>query len=130
LPLAGRRCNLQKDTVDSTLDAQVQGARPLVQRLKQEYRPTEVWLFGSRARGTATADSDWDFLVVVPDETDDDVLDPLRAWRVQKEARVVADIVVCKEHDFRADRDTVNTLGYVVAREGIRVFERGAPDRQ
>lgn len=68
--------------------------------------------------------------VAVQDETDDESLDPLRAWRIQKEAHVVADIVVCKERDFRADRNTVNTLGYVVAREGIRVFEHGAPDRQ
>lgn len=27
----------------------------------------EVWLYGSRARGTARADSDWDVLVLTPD---------------------------------------------------------------
>lgn len=28
----------------------------------------EVWLYGSRARGTARADSDWDVLVLTPDD--------------------------------------------------------------
>ena len=32
-------------------------------RLVSELRPTSVYLFGSRARGTATADSDFDFFV-------------------------------------------------------------------
>ena len=28
----------------------------------------EVWLYGSRARGTAREDSDWDILVLTPDD--------------------------------------------------------------
>ncbi len=28
----------------------------------------EVWLYGSRARGTAREDSDWDILVLTPDK--------------------------------------------------------------
>ena len=28
----------------------------------------EVWLYGSRARGTAREDSDWDVLVLTPDD--------------------------------------------------------------
>ncbi|MCR4826365.1 MAG: nucleotidyltransferase domain-containing protein, partial [Bacteroidales bacterium] len=29
----------------------------------------EVWLYGSRARGTAREDSDWDVLVLTPDDS-------------------------------------------------------------
>ncbi|WP_346660328.1 nucleotidyltransferase domain-containing protein [Nannocystis pusilla] len=43
-------------------------------------------MFGSRARGEATEDSDWDLLVVVPDDTPDDELDPLVAWQLRKES--------------------------------------------
>lgn len=35
-----------------------------VQGVKQQYRPERMLLFGSRARGTASADSDYDLLVV------------------------------------------------------------------
>lgn len=33
---------------------------PLLARLREHYRPLEIWLFGSRARGDAHATSDWD----------------------------------------------------------------------
>jgi predicted nucleotidyltransferase len=37
-----------------------------VRRLVAAMRPEQVYLFGSRARGDATEDSDYDLLVVVP----------------------------------------------------------------
>lgn len=40
----------------------------LLRRLVARYEPVQVWLFGSRARGDATEASDWDLLVVVPDD--------------------------------------------------------------
>jgi uncharacterized protein len=43
--------------------------RFLLARIEETYRPLQVWLFGSRARGDARPDSDWDLLVVVPDDT-------------------------------------------------------------
>lgn len=39
----------------------------IVRRLVKVYRPRCVYLFGSLARGTEGADSDYDFLVVLPD---------------------------------------------------------------
>jgi uncharacterized protein len=116
--------------MNALLAERLQTASPLLARIEKEYRPTQVWLFGSRARGAAGPHSDWDFLVVVPDGTEERVMDPLYAWQTQKGSGVVADLVVCTESDFREDRETVNTIGYVVAREGVRVFERGATDRE
>jgi predicted nucleotidyltransferase len=116
--------------MDARLDRNLSGARPLLARIESQYRPTQVWLFGSRARGTNEPWSDWDFLVVVPDESAEEALDPMTAWRTQKDSGVVADVIVCTESDFRDDRETVNTIGYVVAREGVRVFERGAADSE
>ncbi len=116
--------------MDSTTPTNLEPVRPLLTRIEQEYHPAEVWLFGSRAHGSAGATSDWDLLVVVPDDANQDVFDPMRAWRAQKAAGVVADLVICTESDFDADRNTVNTIGYVVAKEGLRVFERGAAHRE
>jgi len=49
-------------------------ARPLVPRalldpVVKYFKPQSVILFGSRARGEATRDSDIDLLVIVDDET-------------------------------------------------------------
>jgi len=43
----------------------------VVRRLIATYHPGRIYLFGSHARGEATADSDCDLLVVVPDATPD-----------------------------------------------------------
>src|SRR5689334_18149463 len=40
----------------------------LLERMIAEFRPVEVRLFGSRARGHASIASDWDLFVVVPDD--------------------------------------------------------------
>lgn len=42
----------------------------IVSRLNEEFGQCVVYLFGSRASGTAKPDSDIDLLVVVPDATD------------------------------------------------------------
>jgi predicted nucleotidyltransferase len=40
--------------------------RLMVRRLVRQFDPEQIILFGSHARGTATPDSDVDFLVVMP----------------------------------------------------------------
>ena len=74
--------------------------RPLLDRIVSRWKPREVWLFGSRARGEATAESDWDLLVVVPDATPDSELDPLVAWDVQKDIRLPADVIPTPASSF------------------------------
>jgi predicted nucleotidyltransferase len=81
-------------------------------------------LFGSRARGDAGPTSDWDLLVVVPDDTKESDLDPLIAWRLQKGSGVYADVIPCRVAEFRDDVDTVNTLSYAVVTEGVLIYER------
>ena len=96
----------------------------LLSRIEARYHPEQVWLFGSRARGDARPTSDWDILVVVPDDTDERDLDPVVAWRLQRGSGVYADVVPCWAREYREDRDTVNTLAYEVAREGVLIYER------
>lgn len=40
--------------------------RTFLRRVQQRYHPTRVILFGSRARGDAHHDSDYDFIIVSP----------------------------------------------------------------
>jgi predicted nucleotidyltransferase len=41
----------------------------IVERLVRTYGPERIYLFGSMARGEGQADSDYDMMVVVPDDT-------------------------------------------------------------
>lgn len=99
-------------------------ARVLLQRIVDTYLPEEVWLFGSRARGDARRESDWDVMVLLPDRCPDTDLDPVRAWELQLGSGAYADIVLCRITEFRNARDWVNTLAYDVARDGVRVYAR------
>ncbi|MFO0590341.1 MAG: nucleotidyltransferase domain-containing protein [Polyangiaceae bacterium] len=96
----------------------------LLARIDEKYHALQVWLFGSRARGDARPDSDWDLFVVVPDDTNDSDMDLRTAFRLQRGSGVRADVIPCRASDFREARDTVNTLSYVVANGGVLIRGR------
>ena len=89
----------------------------------REWEPERIHLFGSRARGEAHSESDWDFLVVVPDwSVAPD--DPLVPRRLRKDAGVHADIVVYFSRDFHSERTVPNTLAYEATSAGVALYER------
>ncbi|WP_197727566.1 nucleotidyltransferase domain-containing protein [Rhizobium ruizarguesonis] len=49
-------------------------------------------LYGSRARGDATASSDWDLKVIVSDDAPDLVLSPMSRWKVQEGSGIYGDV--------------------------------------
>jgi len=98
-------------------------AWPLVERVLREWAPERIRLFGSRARGDANRDSDWDFLVVVP-EASSASADPLVPWRLRRDTGVRADVVVYSSRDFESERGVPNTLAYEAASAGIALYER------
>ena len=95
--------------------------RVLLARIEEKYHPEQIWLFGSRARGEARDHSDWDLLVVVPDAVDEDELDLLITWKLQRHSGVRADVIACYASDFAMARDTTNTLAYEAAHAGVRI---------
>jgi len=95
--------------------------RQLVHLARERLRARQIWLFGSRARGDAYAESDWDILLILPNDASDQELDATVAWRVGHDAGLMADVVSDREEDVRAAVDVENTLAFVVAREGIRL---------
>lgn len=97
---------------------------PLLDRLIARWRPLQIWLFGSRARGEATETSDWDLFVVVPDDTPDEALDPLVTWQMRKDAKVRADVIPCHQQEFDAFRDTPQSLAHEAAHRGVLLHER------
>jgi predicted nucleotidyltransferase len=94
----------------------------LLARLEEAFRPEQVWLFGSRARGDAQAGSDWDLLVVVPDDTNEEDLSPSVSWRLQRNSGVYADVILYRSSEFMDDLGAVNTVLYDVKREGVLIY--------
>ena len=99
--------------------------RPVIARLIARWHPLAIWLFGSRARGDARPDSDWDLLVIVPDCPEPaDFDDPMTLWRVKREPGLCSDLVVYRASEFEEDRGVPNTLAYSTSVDGVLLYER------
>ncbi|MFX0543832.1 nucleotidyltransferase family protein [Roseovarius sp. S4756] len=88
---------------------------------KRDMQAAEIWLFGSRARGDNREDSDYDILVVIPDDAPNDLDTPRAAFRLRRKSGAHADLLTARMSDFLGARMTVNTIRYAVAMEGIRL---------
>ncbi|MCB9674676.1 MAG: nucleotidyltransferase domain-containing protein [Alphaproteobacteria bacterium] len=96
--------------------------RKLVEHVVRVMEPLEVWLFGSRAEGRARPESDYDILVIVPDDALDEWLDPRRTWQVGHDAGVIADIIPCTKRDFDEEKDEIDTLPRAAYTRGMRLY--------
>ena len=94
---------------------------PLLADLDARLEPVELWLFGSRARGDARPDSDWDLLAVVEDGVPEEMTDPVLAWQIARASGVPVTLLVTRRSELAAIWGRPNTIGYHLAREGIRL---------
>jgi hypothetical protein len=91
--------------------------RRLVAAVVDGLHPQALYLFGSRAEGCATEDSDYDLMAVLPDDAPDELLDPVRAYKLGVVANVPADIIPVSLKTFLDYRGALYSLaGYVHAR--------------
>lgn len=97
----------------------------LIDKIKENLQPNSIWLFGSRAKGTNREDSDWDLLVVVPDDSSQKSLDdPYLGWNLRRETNVPADVLVCSQSDFEDGSKTYNSICFEAAHFGKLIFEQ------
>lgn len=90
----------------------------IVRRLVEAYQPERIYLFGSAARGKAGPDSDYDLLVVVPDEAPPERKRSRLAYEVLWGTGVAADVLVCTHSYFQARRHLKASLPGTILREG------------
>ncbi len=94
--------------------------RSLIALIRERCNPVSVWLLGSRAKGLAREDSDWDLLVVLPDDNpEEEMFDHLSPWRLRRLTKVNADVVYCNDTEFAEATSVPNTLAYEIARSGV-----------
>ena len=96
-----------------------------VRRIVQRFRPEKIILFGSRARGDPSPDSDADLLVVMR----------VRGSRRRKAAQIdmalagigmPKDIIVITPEELERFRDIVGTVVYPAVREGKVLYDAAA----
>ena len=99
--------------------------REIVDRIVSGFSPLKIILFGSRARGSAAADSDVDLLVVT-DRPGSRRKQAVAIDLALADIRVAKDVVVVGAEELERDRDVVGTIAYPAWREGIVLYERAA----
>jgi predicted nucleotidyltransferase len=90
----------------------------LLRRLVPAYQPERVYLFGSRARGEAGPDSDYDLLLVVADDAPPERRRSRLAYEVLRGTGVAADVLVCTKTWFDRREGLKASLPGTILREG------------
>ena len=83
----------------------------ILDALKREFNPTQIFLFGSQVNQKAHVDSDYDLVVVVP-ETQRSRVENMRIARalVRKVAEVSADVFVYDQKEFDEYKNELSSI--------------------
>lgn len=90
----------------------------IVRRQVEAYQPERIYLFGSKARGDAGPNSDYDLLVVVPDDAPPERKRSKLAYQALWGTGTAADVLVCTHSYFEARRHLRASLPGTILREG------------
>lgn len=90
----------------------------IIRRLVAAYQPERIYLFGSIARGDAGPDSDYDLLVIVPDDAPPERRRSRLAYETLRGTGAAADVLICTRSYFEARRHLRASLPGTVLREG------------
>jgi predicted nucleotidyltransferase len=94
----------------------------IVSRLVEAYEPERIYLFGSVARGDAGPDSDFDLLVVVPNEAPPEKRRSRLAYQRLWGTGVATDVLVWTKENFDSRLHLRASLPATVLREGKLLY--------
>jgi uncharacterized protein len=94
----------------------------IVQRLAQTYQPERIYLFGSRARGDFRPESDYDLLVIVPDDAPPERRNDRLVSKSLRGVMVATSVLVDCSSYFEALRYLRASLPGTVLREGKLLY--------
>ncbi|MCL2547486.1 MAG: nucleotidyltransferase domain-containing protein [Oscillospiraceae bacterium] len=102
-----------------------QEIRDITEAIKAAVPVERIYLFGSHAYGTPNDDSDYDFFVVIPDDS----MRPIDAMKLARRSlrtvdrKTPTDILADYSSRFD-DRKQYNTLEKKIVNEGMVLYER------
>jgi len=91
-----------------------------VKKVREGYPTAKMWAFGSRARGDATGDSDFDVCVVLENATwaDEKRIREV-AWEVAFDNGTVFNTIILSAESFERGPMSESTLVANILREGV-----------
>ena len=99
--------------------------REIVDALRAAGEPERVILFGSRARGDARSDSDFDLLIVQPAQPGNSRWQELRRLRqALRRFPIAKDLLLFRPSEFEYWRESLNHIVGRALREGRLLYER------
>jgi predicted nucleotidyltransferase len=100
-------------------------ANLIVDVIIEAAQPEQVILFGSRARGTFGGESDFDFLVVVPEvENEREISRQIYRALLRNSVRQAVDIIVVSRKKLEYYRESPAFIYSQAVREGKIYYER------
>ena len=93
-----------------------------VERLKTEFQPEEIYLFGSRAWGTPDEDSDVDLMVIVPSSDERPIRRDQRAQKCLGRLAVPADVLVRTRGEVNRYKHLRASLFHQVLNQGRKLY--------
>ena len=96
----------------------------MTERIVRAFDPVKIILFGSRARGTASTDSDLDLLVVLDDPLPNKREATIAILRALRGLIVSVDIVVTTPRDIERRGDVIGSVLRPALREGTLLYAR------
>jgi predicted nucleotidyltransferase len=97
----------------------------IVRRLVEAYRPERVYLFGSGARGETGPDSDYDLMVVVPDDAPAERRRSRVAYEALRGTGTAADVLVWTREAFESRLSLRASLPTTIVAEGRLLYAAG-----
>ncbi|MGK5088359.1 nucleotidyltransferase domain-containing protein [Bdellovibrionota bacterium FG-2] len=95
----------------------------IVRRLVAEFHPKRVFLFGSRARGEGSADSDYDILVIMPTADAPGYRLAQRAHRsALRGIPAPIDVIFFSEQKFEERKSVIGSLPETAIHEGKELY--------
>lgn len=94
----------------------------LVRRLADALDPQMIWLFGSRARGTARPDSDFDLLVVAKENGGFDSEDYEKVYAPVTGSGIAADVLPCELDVFQVSLELKTSIVRRIVDEGRLIY--------
>ena len=101
--------------------------KKLIEQVKQAIHKVEpvadIILYGSRSRGDATSESDWDLLILVDGPVDDKRINKIRyqLYEIEWESGEVISSIVRNREEWNSDLYRIMPIYQQIKREGTRL---------
>ena len=93
-----------------------------MERLKKEFQPEVIYLFGSHAWGTPQDDSDVDLLVIVPESSEPAIKRMQRAHHCLGDLDLSKDVFVQTRAEFDRYRHLRASLQHQISHRGRKLY--------